>query len=155
MEVSWTSILADICRRCSQLALNIRFADALVRKKRKKSSSPSTPSAASASVAPAAVAPAASAPAASAPAAVAPAVSARAAAAYLPPTPPPPPDTSQCRTRMDALQKLLQEKRDRLAEEASIRERVWREMSVTMDTGIRVNRGLQEGFQDDCHRDHT
>ena len=133
---------------------------ALVRKKRKKSSSPSTPSAASASVAPAASAPAASvpaavAPAASAPAAVAPAVSARAAAAYLPPTPPPPPDTSQCRTRMDALQKLLQEKRDRLAEEASIRERVWREMSVTMDTGIRVNRGLQEGFQGDCHRDHT
>lgn len=47
----------------------------------------------------------------------------------------------------DPLQILLRDRRERIAEEARIRERVEREMSAVMDTGIRVNRALQEGFQ--------
>ena len=74
-------------------------------------------------------------------------VARKSAAAYLPTTPPPPPNTSQRRSNMDELQLLLQEKRARMAEEARMRIRVDKEMSVLMDTGIRVNRGLQEGFR--------
>ena len=66
---------------------------------------------------------------------------------YLPPTPPPPPDTSHRHAQLDALQILILEKRNRIADEARIRERVNREMTVIMDTGIRVNRALQQGLQ--------
>jgi hypothetical protein len=69
------------------------------------------------------------------------------AAAYLPTTPPPLPGTSQSDEEINELQLLLQEKRAQMAEEARMRIRVNKEMSVLMDTGIRVNRGLQEGFR--------